>query len=361
MRSMTNTYSNAVSQLLAAQQQRYAYPAAVVSRSSSAPLVIHQHFTVAKEIIKLQAPAWSDYVGRILDVPITRAQVAHGFRGEIDTYVLRDMVFLDSRTDPVAQMRTAARISTDNVRNYIFHVAVEGIIETEIGSAPQRKAAQFVPGILALDMNQPMHMMRPAYARVLAFFLPRAMVEAEIPDAESIHGRVVNYTSPLTRLILRHLSTLCRDLPAMNPVDADRTIRTCAQLIIAAFGKQARLNDSARAAAHAAMQHEVRRYIQANLHQKDLSPESILRMCALPRATLYRMFGNEGGLGAYIRNCRLRQAAGELLEFPQMAVMEIAFGLCFNSASDFTRAFRRAYGMSPQDFRMLSMDVLCLQ
>ena len=34
---------------------------------------------------------------------------------------------------------------------------------------------------------------------------------------------------------------------------------------------------------------------------------------------------------------------------------EIAYGLCFSSASDFIRAFRRFYGMTPQDFRMQAL------
>jgi AraC-like DNA-binding protein len=38
-------------------------------------------------------------------------------------------------------------------------------------------------------------------------------------------------------------------------------------------------------------------------------------------------------------------------------VTDIAYGLGFKSASDFTRAFRRAYGMAPQEFRGLSMKV----
>jgi AraC-like DNA-binding protein len=353
---MTHQYSHAVRLLIASQNQRYVFPREAVGEMPGEPF-IHRHFTVANETRSLQAPAWRDYVGRILDVPITRAQVANGFRGEIDSYVLSDMIYLDSRTDPVAQIRTGSRISTDSVRDYVFHVAVEGIIETALGPGRVRKSEQFVPGILALDLNQTMHMVRPTYARVLAFFLPRAMVEAAIPDAEAIHGRVIAYTTPLTRLILGHLVTLCRRLPELEPAEAERIIRACAQLILAAFAKQTRLREKGRAAAYAAMQGEVQGYIKTNLHQKALSPESVLGAFALPRATLYRMFEHEGGLGTYIRNQRLRAAVDELVEFPGMAIMEIAYGLGFNSASDFTRAFRRAYGMAPQDFRGLAMEM----
>jgi AraC-like DNA-binding protein len=69
------------------------------------------------------------------------------------------------------------------------------------------------------------------------------------------------------------------------------------------------------------------------------------------------MFEHEGGLGTYIRHLRLRHAADELIRYPHVMVTDIAYGLGFKSASDFTRAFRRAYGMAPQEFRGLSMKV----
>jgi AraC-like DNA-binding protein len=355
--NVVKKYSKIVNQVIANQRQRYSVTL-VAGAAGANPLFVNQHFTVANETVSLQAVAWSDYVGRILDTPVSREQRTRGFKGEIDTYVLKDMMYLDSRTDPLSQARTNARISRDSVRNFVFHVAVEGIIETVTGSFQQRKSAQFMPGILALDMGQPMRMMRPTSARVLAFFLPRAMVEAEIPDAESIHGRVITYTSPLTRLILDHLMILCNNLPNIPEAEAEHAIRNCAHLILAAFGKQMRMSNSARAAAQFAMRWQIQHYIQANLHQKDLSPESILRKFSVSRPTLYRLFESEGGLGNYIRNCRLRIAAEELVGMQKTAVMEIAYGLGFGSPSDFTRAFRRAYGMSPQDFRMLGLDML---
>jgi len=80
----------------------------------------------------------------------------------------------------------------------------------------------------------------------------------------------------------------------------------------------------------------------------------VLNALQLPRPTIYRLFQHEGGVGAYIRHLRLRHAADELIRYPHLAVIEIAYGLGFKSASDFTRAFRRAYDMAPQDFRALA-------
>ncbi|UMR30839.1 AraC family transcriptional regulator [Massilia sp. MB5] len=354
---MVNGYSEIVKAAISNQHGRYLYP----GPAPSEPPFVHRHFSVASEKTELQRLAWRDYVGRSMDAPLSRAHLATGFQAQVDSYVLKDMVYMDCRTDPVSQIRTAARISTDSIRDYVFHVAVDGIIETATTAGGSGKATQFIPGILALDMGQPFHMERPTYAHLLAFFLPRAMVEAALPDAEAIHGRVISYSSPLTRLIFGHLLALCRSLPTLDEREVAQTIRNCAHLILAAFGKQQRLSGQARAAAKSVLLAQVRSHVQANLHMKELTPDSVQQAFRLPRPTLYRMFEAEGGLGTYIRNLRLREAANELVQFPHLPVAAVAYGLCFNSASDFTRAFRRAYGSSPQDFRAMSLDMRYLE
>jgi AraC-like DNA-binding protein len=318
----------------------------------SAP--IHQHFSTYHEPRQLQLLAMRERVSHILDMPVSRAQITNGFRGTIDSYRINDLLFLDCLTDPLQQSRTVARISTDTMRDFVFHVMLAGTIETRTGLYPQRKSVQSRPGILALDMNQPMHMERPD-CRVMAFFLPRAIMESVVPDAEAIHGRVLEYTSPLSRLIPAHLAELSRELPSMNAKDGYRALETCAYLIAAAFGKETRLSGNARAAARAALFGRARRYIRENLHQPDLSPDSVLKASHLSRPTLYRLFEHEGGLATYIRNCRLREAADELVTSPHKAVVEIAYGVGFNSASDFNHAFRRAYDMPPVEFRAQSV------
>lgn len=353
---MSEHYSDPVRRVIADPQRRYAYPPA----SIDAPPLIHRHFTVANEKVSLQAGAWTDYVSRILDTPMSRSQLREGFYGEIDTYVMPDLIYLDSRTDPLRQARTDARISRDSVRDFVFHVVIDGIIDTTTGPA-SRKSLQFTPGILALDMGQPMRMLRPTAARVLAFFVPRAAVEAAITDAAAIHGQVVAYTTPLARLVRDHVTALCRDLPQLPPAPAANAIRTCAQLIVAAFSKQQRQRGSARGIVHAAVRAQVERHVQLNLYHRELTPEAIVATFAdrydISRPTLYRLFESEGGLAAYIRHCRLREAADELASNARIAVIDVAYGLGFGSASDFTRAFRRSYGMAPMEFRQLGLDM----
>jgi len=317
-----------------------------------------QRFSVAGEPRERQLLAWREHLSHLLDVPITPSQVAMGFRAELDTYALQDLSYLDSRTDPVTLQRSARHIANDDMRDYCFHVLVQGIADTETGSAQRRRSTQFVPGILALDMGQPMTMKRPTRAHALALFLPRAAVEAAIPHAESLHGKVMAYTSPLARLLREHLRGMHMALPALGDTEAAQALHVAAELMLAAFGKEASQSHSARGAARAVMLGRIKRYIDAHLHSHELAPENILDRFPLARATLYRLFEQEGGLHAYIRNCRLRRAADELAGSRSGAIAELGDRLGFSYAADFTRAFRRAYGMPPQEFRALRLHWL---
>jgi len=321
------------------------------------PGIVHSHFSVRGMPPQQQLLAWRERVGHVIDVLPSREQLHNPFNASIDRYAIGDLVFTDCRSDSMLLERSVARISTDNMRDYVFHVFMEGGVESVAGFYPQRRSAQSTASLLALDMNQPVRMQRNA-CRVLTFFVPGKLVETAFPDAEAIHGRVIEASTPLTRLLSAHVGALSRNLSNMSVGEIDSAMRDSVQLIVATFSKQASLSGNARAAARGAMFGQVRRYIRANLHDGELSPESLMHALQLPRPTLYRMFEHEGGLGAYIRNRRLREAADELVRFPDLAVMDIAYGLGFKSASDFTRAFRRAYDMAPQDLRAQAFELL---
>ncbi|MEO8598716.1 MAG: helix-turn-helix domain-containing protein [bacterium] len=332
------------------QPAEYADQRRDCGRPALASGIIHSHFNVQNEAPQQQLLAWRDRVGNIIDVLPSLAQVDNPFSASINCYTIGELKFTDCRTDPLVLERSVARISTDNIRDYVFHVFIEGGLDPAAGFNPQRRNAPSVASIVALDMNQPVRMHRNT-CRVLTLFVPRALVDAAFPEAETLHGRVIRNKTPLVRLLIAHVASLNHNMARISASEADSALRASVQLLVAAFGKQAGLSGTTRAAARAAMFGQVRRHIKANLHQAELSPEGLLIALQLPRTTLYRLFEHEGGIGAYIRNCRLREAADELVKFPGMAVMSIAYGLGFKSTSDFNRAFRRAYAMAPQDLR----------
>ncbi|OAJ53220.1 AraC family transcriptional regulator [Paraburkholderia ginsengiterrae] len=300
--------------------------------------------------------AWRQRVGHVVDAPPSKAQVAGGFRGEIDLFAVGGMVLTDCSTDSMLLERSVARVSTDSRRDYVFQLFVEGEVGHVSGMRKKRSAPGSVQGIVAFDLNQPFRVERPE-CRLLSLFVPAAVVDEALRDGASLHGRILQQGSPLTGLVMDHMTALVRDMPRLDPASAIGALQAGAQLLVAAFRKEARLTGTGRAALQAAVMGRVRRYIEANLHQGDLTPGGVVDALQLKRATIYRWFEHEGGLGAYIRHRRLREAADELVRFPHLQVTEIAYGLGFQSPSDFTRAFRRAFDMSPQDMRARALDL----
>ncbi|MFL9867393.1 AraC family transcriptional regulator [Paraburkholderia fungorum] len=322
--------------------------AAAAAESRSA--ISTSRFSTRGLPVEEQFLAWRQRVGHVVDVPPSKEQIATGFRGEIDLYAVGGMVFTDCSTQALRLERSVARVSTDTRRDYAFHLFVEGEIGHVTGVRKKRSAPGSVQGIVAFDMNQPFRAERPE-SRLLNLFVPSAIVDEELGDGAAIHGRIVQQGSPLTGLVLDHMTAIAREIPMLDPLAAADALRTGAQLLVAAFRKEARLTGASRAALQDALMGQVRRYVEANLHQGELTPTSVVQALQLKRATIYRWFEHDGGLGAYIRNRRLREAADELVRFPHLQVTDIAYGLGFQSASDFTRAFRRAFDMSPQDMR----------
>ncbi|MFM9921839.1 AraC family transcriptional regulator [Variovorax sp. H27-G14] len=309
------------------------------------------HFDVQAEPPARQLLAWRERVGHVIDVQPTPEDIGRPFHAAIDRYEVGDIVFTDCRSDAMQLERSLARISTDNVRNYALHVFLEGDVQNVAVRASSRPRDLPVSAkVIALDMGQPVRMRRNG-CHVLTFFVPATLVQDVFPDPEAIHCRVMPVDTPLAQLAIAQAETLGRDIAHMSAPAAQDAVQASANLLLAGFGKEARLSGGARAAARAAMFGQVRRYVQTHLHRADLSPEQVLAALHLPRPTLYRLFQHEGGLGAYIRHLRLRHAADDLVRYPHLMVTDVAYGVGFKSPSDFTRAFRRAYDMSPQEFR----------
>ncbi len=312
----------------------------------------HSHFQVGgdgpRDASVGQILAWRQRIGHVMDVNLTRDTLAAPFQASIDRYLVEDMLFTDCRCDGLSLERNVARISTDTMRHYALQVFVEGSAGVVEGMRHNPMPQQ--GGILLTDHGQPIRMHRGAM-RALSVFVPRTMMDSIFLGAEAAHGRIVQTNTPLTRLAVEHLTALRREIPGMAPQAAARAMHASVQLLTAAFRKGARLEEGERAAARSAMLARARRLIDADPGAAELSPDKLLARMEISRPTLYRLFEQEGGVQAYIRKSRLRAAAADLVKFPSLPISNIAYGLGFNSASDFARAFRRSLGMSPSDLR----------
>jgi len=92
----------------------------------------------------------------------------------------------------------------------------------------------------------------------------------------------------------------------------------------------------------------VRRQIRAAPTAR-LSLEAAAADAGLSPVRLHQIFADVQGenFGAFVRRCRLEYACGLMRAFPEWSCTRVALEAGFSESSDFTRSFRRAYGIAP--------------
>ncbi len=97
-------------------------------------------------------------------------------------------------------------------------------------------------------------------------------------------------------------------------------------------------------------------FMHANLHRK-LSLAEFAESASISVSHLGHLFKTETGVspGHYLMTLRV-QRAGDLLKSSIVSVKRIMFEVGFNDKSNFVRSFRKAYGLSPSEYRAKNFD-----
>jgi AraC-like DNA-binding protein len=76
------------------------------------------------------------------------------------------------------------------------------------------------------------------------------------------------------------------------------------------------------------------------------------RLIGMSRSALYRVMESQGGVTRHIRRQRLLESRAVLSDPAcDKSIAAIAEEFCFSDAADFSRAFRREFGLAPSDVR----------
>lgn len=186
-------------------------------------------------------------------------------------------------------------------------------------------------------------------ARVLTLVLPRDLVRDALPHLSDARGAVFAPGSAAARIFCDYLVSLRESLDQATQDEAPA-------LTQATLGLLASLtlhNDAASSAVQGAAFHSACRYIEAHLADPDLSVANIRRHLRCSRATLYRLFGPQGGVHDYIRRRRL-VACFTAIASPRerhRRIFDIALDFGFTSPSHFSHLFRAHFGMTPREAR----------
>ncbi|MGW3496556.1 helix-turn-helix transcriptional regulator [Streptomyces sp. NPDC001020] len=189
-------------------------------------------------------------------------------------------------------------------------------------------------------------------SKELAFFrVPFSMVRA---SRESLRGASVIHVSGksgLPALVSQFLVALVKTSGSQRSTVSRRLALNTADLVALLIDEVFEHNKPDSTRPHRDMLDRIQAYIEENLADSDMSPESIARAHHISVRYLHKIFqADSTTVGAWIRQRRL-DACRRDLRRRRRTVAAVAQNWGFTSPSHFSRLFRQTYGLSPKEWQ----------
>ncbi|NYT67022.1 helix-turn-helix domain-containing protein [Pusillimonas noertemannii] len=175
-----------------------------------------------------------------------------------------------------------------------------------------------------------------------------------LPDFDSYTARVIDGRHGTGALFSGMLDGMFGLAPTLNEDTADRIAESLPYVFSAALSGLSLGQPMSPSRLKQLHKQRIQRYIRDNLRDSDLSASGIASAVNLSTRYVYELFSDEEEpLMKRVWSSRLERCRAELAS-PAAAgrsIGEIAYYWGFNDVAHFSRAFRKAYGASPRDYR----------
>lgn len=191
---------------------------------------------------------------------------------------------------------------------------------------------------------------------------PKALLPLPPHRVRELLGRGLPRREGMGVLLTEFLIGLDRQAETLQPSDAPR-LGTVVLDLVSAWAAQALDAETAlpQETRQRATAERIRTFIRQNLHDPELTPPVIAAAHHISLSYLHRIFQQQAPgetVAAWIRSRRLEGARRDLADssLRTTPIHAVAARWGFPRASDFTRAFRTAYGLSPKEFRLQALS-----
>ncbi|MBR0828007.1 helix-turn-helix domain-containing protein [Bradyrhizobium manausense] len=292
---------------------------------------------------------WREHAGLFYDVRAPK-DYPQTFDVRADVWHVGNVLIGDFRVPAQDWSRSRACIGRDGVDLFMVQILRKGWSGPRDGGA-----AVHANDILVYDMSQPTDR-RGGDNQALTLFLPRNLLGPHLaaPDEHNLH--LLPSSDPLAALLRDHLIGLQARLPKMSLDQAQAIIHATVQLTTAALN--GKVQDEQAGPVRIAMTERICSYINANIRDPDLDPETIAGRFGMTRRNLAYLFESHGGVAAYIRRRRLSLIRSALVHpaHREQSIETIAEAHGFGHYRSFALAFQRQFGLTPRELRAHGLE-----
>lgn len=300
--------------------------------------------------VSQQFDAWQQWYGPIFDTS-ARRPVLKGFPARSVTWRLNGFAFSRTAAPAIDGWREPAHIRRNPVDHWVITLTKRGVHKV----LAKDNVVESLPGIpLVQSLADPMASKRSSYDR-----LQLHMARDDFSEIAAVMDAVRNVPldGPTGKLLAEYMLLIERSLSSLQKKEG-QALKDALEAMVAACVKP-----TADRMAEAAIPLQVsrlgliRRSVERHLQTTTFDTTILCREVGMSRSQLYRLLEGEGGVARYIKRKRLAAAYSRLCDVTVHAsISKIAYELCFQDASSFSRAFRQEFGLSPTDVRAVSKE-----
>ncbi|PNE40868.1 helix-turn-helix domain-containing protein [Streptomyces noursei] len=296
---------------------------------------------------------WAELLGRTHAPMELRSDHADDFRACQRVVDLGAVTVWSATYLPLVFRRTPKLIRQSDPEAYHLALVVRG---TGAGVWAHRET-EYQPYDLFLNSSSLPADVHSSGAPVttVALELPKTMVSLPRDVTRRIVGVPVSGREGMGALLARFLTHITDDTTSYQPADGPRLGAVLADLTAALFAHLLEAGDCLPPETHRqTLILRIQAFIREHLHDPQLTPAAIAAAHHISTSYLHRLFRDEDAtVAAWVRRLRLEAAHRELTDPALQAVPihAIATRWGFPRATDFSRAYRAAYGTTPREQR----------
>lgn len=249
------------------------------------------------------------------------------------------------------------RLASDPIDRYLF-VGLQRAGTSMVVQGDREAVLQ--PGDLAVyDTRRPYTLLNGDGIHQHYFRVPIDVLALPGRALEEVTAVRLDGRRPLARATAGYLGHLADTIGDITASEAAQAAAPTIGLVRALLTAQLMGSELSRHHLDDSLQTRVLDYIRVNLADPDLSARRIAVAHHISVRHLYRLMGKSGiVLGDWIRERRLEQCRDALADPTNRATLtEVAARWGFCDPTQFGRAFKRAYGMTPREWRQRNRDL----
>lgn len=207
--------------------------------------------------------------------------------------------------------------------------------------------------LIILDALRPEFLMRRD--EFVFFRIPCSYLGIRQDEVRHLADVRVSGAGGVAALVSKFLATLIAEEELCHSMNGRRLALNAVDLVALLVAELLAPYQSESSGNGREMLARIRSYIEENLMDPDMSPESIARAHHISVRYLHRLFQSDGTtVATWIRQRRLESCRLDLgrLSNRRRTVAAVAQSWGFSSPSHFSRLFRQTYGLSPSEWQI---------